>query len=132
VFLEWWKPQKFDWYVWDINGFCKIGAVYKFKKDNILPYPGRPDIWQKKNQCIPLLTEGQLRQFIEDKTGCVLNIEYENYQDGKWDLYFTVWKYKTGGTTREIKSHMVYGCKSILEGYWKVALGLTKESVDND
>ncbi len=60
VIFEWWKPSDGDLFENDlIGGFGVITGEKKFK-----------------NGLIPLLTEGQLRKFIEDKYDCKMMVEY--------------------------------------------------------
>lgn len=71
---------------------------------------------------IPLLTEGQLREFIQDKTGCknveiLSDIEAEEY-------YCDLYKRLSSGT--EYKHFTRLG-NDKFKAYWKVALEVAKE-----
>jgi hypothetical protein len=73
---------------------------------------------------LPLLTEGQLRKFIEDKTGCenieiLSDIEAEEYY---CDLYKTL----SSGVNYDSFSHL--GTDKF-QAYWKVALEIAKKSL---
>ena len=70
----------------------------------------------------PLLTEGQLREFIEDKIGCKMNVSYKyKPKDGHMELEFDFYEYPSK------EKYMIYiSTKDIivsnmLEGWWKVA-----------
>lgn len=74
VFLNWWQPEEFDIYV---NKELEKHRVTQVDlEDDVCNY-------YLKTEYIPLLTEGQLREFIEDKTSelakaqCKMKIEYK-------------------------------------------------------
>ena len=74
VFLDWWQPEEFDIYV-----------NKKLEKHRVIQVDLEDDVcnYYLKTEYIPLLTEGQLREFIEDKTSelakaqCKMKIEYK-------------------------------------------------------
>ena len=104
VFIDWWKPS-----VGDICAF-KAGhsGYYSWYMSCI---QCERDIEAKLHE-IPLLTEGQLRKFIEDKTG--YKVDCDMY-DGVYDINIC----SKGG--RWIKK---YECvdDNLLQAYWKVAV----------
>ena len=74
VFLDWWQPKEFDIYA---NKELKAHRVTQTDlEDDVCNY-------YLKTEYIPLLTEGQLREFIENKTSelakvqCKMKIEYK-------------------------------------------------------
>jgi hypothetical protein len=107
VFLDWWNPSIGDIFSSDI--LIGIGVITsdKFNKEGY----------------ISLLTEGQLRRFIEGKLGGLniyydsgeLCVEYESYRSAEGDC--DVGEYKAE-------------CDDLLEGYWKVACIVAKEGLD--
>ena len=101
VILNWWKPAKWDLFVNDSIG--RFGIVVGEKKF--------------KNRLIPLLTEGQLRKFIEDKTGQIVNLDYICKECG----YAVV---LTEGGKRS-KPFIDLG-EDVLQAYWKVAIEIAK------
>ena len=74
VFLDWWQPEEFDIYV--NKELEKHRVTQTDLEDDVCNY-------YLKTEYIPLLTEGQLREFIEDKTSelakaqCRMKIEYK-------------------------------------------------------
>ena len=74
VFLDWWQPEEFDIYV--NKELEKHRVTQTDLEDDVCNY-------YLKTEYIPLLTEGQLREFIEDKTSelakaqCKMKIEYK-------------------------------------------------------
>ena len=73
----------------------------------------------EKADYVPLLTEGQLRKFIEDKTGCYIDISHnsmdtciqlcdkeDEYPIGEWE-----WQYLSN---------------DLLQAYWKVAVEIAE------
>lgn len=69
------------------------------------------------NGYIPLLTEGQLRKFIESKTGAKY-IELEHYLKTGYDIYIENMLFEDLGN-------------DLLQAYWKVAVQIAKENIDN-
>ena len=74
VFLDWWQPEEFDIYV---NKELEKHRVTQVDlEDDVCNY-------YLSVESVPLLTEGQLREFIEDKTSelakaqCKMKIEYK-------------------------------------------------------
>jgi hypothetical protein len=134
VFLEWWKPSVGDLY-------CNI---YNNQQDNVLVINNCQIEFSKsftediKKFGYPLLTEGQLRKFIEDE---LERIHYEN--DGRrieLDILhnnnFTTILEGVMGSEKGIKRvEWVFenelGKKyNLLQVYWKVALELAKQEVN--
>lgn len=71
--------------------------------------------------CIPLLTEGQLRKFIEDKTEFpILKIELIN---GRYDIYT---QYKAIDNYSDICVYDELG-ENLLQAYWKVAIQIAEQ-----
>ena len=74
VFLDWWQPEEFDIYV--NKELEKHRVTQTDLEDDVCNY-------YLKTEYIPLFTEGQLREFIEDKTSelakaqCKMKIEYK-------------------------------------------------------
>ena len=105
MFIDWWKPSKGDLFENDlIGGFGVITRDKNFKTG-----------------LIPLLTEGQLRKFIEDKTKykIVYNYNYEgNIVVGLKDI-------KSYGFIKEYETDEA----DLLQAYWKVACEIAKEQL---
>lgn len=126
VFLEWWRPSKGDLVSHidnanDNNLNISIIVDYFSYGENWKKYPVKGynietnvtmDI--SKN-FIPLLTEGQLRKFIEDKTA--LKLEITQFEDGEWNLSL----YKNGLRYIEIDD------MDLLQAYWRVAIQIAEK-----
>ena len=67
------------------------------------------------------LCEGQLRKFIEDKTGCRMLFDY-NDEEG-----YSVWLYCEEG---ELKNKYRKLGEDLLQAYWQVVVQIVKESID--
>lgn len=122
VFLDWWKPEIGDIFDWikakgEVNN--DLRKMECCNSENIIEmtncFKGI-----KEGDRIPLFTEGQLRKFIEDKTG------------GKVDASFN-------GETYTVYSNEDFGLiikmyedidSDLLQAYWKVACMIAKEEVD--
>lgn len=120
-FRDWWNPEQYDLFMWDIGGLNRMYVVEKYKEQNndkyILPVKS-PNIWNRKEQTIPLFTEGQLRKFIEDKTNIKYDIVYSkgkqkfiNFYDINEDEDWPIYK---------MKGH------DLLQAYWQVACKIAK------
>lgn len=116
VFIDWWKPSTGDLFKEGKGKYALYKAVY-ISPNNI----GDTDIFcalsedrfYKKEKVVPLFTEGQLRKFIEDKTG-VKYIGLEHYLKTGYDIYVEDMIFEDLG-------------KDLLQAYWKVAVQIAKE-----
>lgn len=100
VFSDWWQPQKGELFSSDVLIGMGVITSKKFDKDGY----------------IPLFTEGQLRRFIENKKGKI--VEVNLYCGG----YSIVTAYR--------KCEFDNLGKDLLQAYWKVACMIAKEEVD--
>lgn len=126
VFMEWWKPERLDIFV---NHHCTY-MTGKYEADDIKPIYVS-DIWVDKNECIPLFTEGQLRKFIEDKTNKIIKvIQWHPYNNEISNRGYTI--YLLNRNEIGVSSHYTNLGDNLLQAYWKVALRVAKESVDNE
>lgn len=117
VFIDWWKPSMGDLYAWgysderenDLHKLqaCTSELVIELTNDNKGVNEG---------DRIPLLTEGQLRKFIESKTGAKY-IELEHYLKTGYDIYVGNMLFEDLGN-------------DLLQAYWKVAVQIAKKSID--
>ena len=114
VFLDWWKPSVGDIFIFNTdeydNSDSNIGVLGSIKQINITRR-------SKGKYRIPLFTEGQLRKFIEDKTGhkvdcCFYGEKYDINTCEDDGLYIK--KYE------DIDD-------DLLQAYWKVACMVAKE-----
>lgn len=111
VLLEWWKCDNGDLYVDNREyklekNYCDINCV------NINLEGDIEGDWEYfKTISTPIFSEGQLRQFIEDKTGNKVSVIYEGIDNG----------YKIKGFWFPIPTH------NLLQAYWKVATQIAKE-----
>lgn len=121
VFIDWWKPSIGDLYTWNYSDekendlhklqACTSELVLELTKDNKGVNEG---------DRIPLLTEGQLRQFIEDKTG--LTLEFDVYDNCCIDIRV--------GKNQKLNRIFETECTNLLQAYWKVACKISKESIN--
>ena len=79
---------------------------------------------------VKLLTEGQIRKFIEDKTKCkvAFNIGELGYQ-------FILYNFKKSNEEEEnicdyYKTYELFPETDLLQAYWKVALKIAKEVLE--
>lgn len=128
VFINWWKPSVGDLI---LNPWIEYGEDFSGPdriRENITIIDricDKKDFKEHLSEidCIPGLTEGQLRQFIEDKTkgsvDIVLNEKgYCIIVYDKNDIYYELRNF----ITQEF---------NILKCYWKVACEIAKELVQN-
>lgn len=121
VFLDWWK--------------CDFGDLYYFNKnvglingDLECSLNGDFDYFVRIG-AIPLLTEWQLRKFIEDKTDGIVKLVQWHIHDSQVS--------KRGyaiDILRKNEYHVTYHYKDLgedlLQAYWKVACQIAKEVAD--
>ena len=116
VFMDWWKPEIGDLY-----------SSFRFKMLDVLECEAKakgiianPKV---KSNIFPLLTEGQLREFIEDKLKNKIDIEVTvNVDTGKKD--YSIYEYD------EVDSNYGFLGTNLLQAYWQVALQIAREEVN--
>lgn len=110
VFIDWWQPEIGDIFQFATVDFdnddSTIGVISGKKQIKIAE-------WGKGEYRIPLFTEGQLRKFIEDKKGKIVEV----------NLYCGGYSIVTAYRKCEIDN---LG-KDLLQAYWKVACMIAKE-----
>lgn len=127
VFLDWWKPSVGDLYC---NEFLINFEGDKIQKlevvTNITDINYIKDV--SEFLCV-LLTESQLRRFIEDKTNGIVKLIQWHIEDSQIS--------KRGyaiDILRKNEYHVTYHYKDLgedlLQAYWKVACMIAKEAVD--
>lgn len=115
VFWDWWKPTLGDLYARkNTKGLPYL--VWKYEDECILSSINV--VWEEKSKCIPLLTEGHLRRFIEDKTGYTIDL---CYYEGTYDIELCE---NDNGLCVEVIREVG---KNLLQAYWKVACEIAKE-----
>ncbi len=126
VFMEWWEPSMGDL-------FCDIDAFFMEHMECLLETDKIEIINDDKKHgyYIPLFTEGQLRKFIENKTGSTVDITRTFLTaNNKYNFDFELWivvenRIKYNGSFEYDMEN------DLLQAYWKVALEIAKESVEN-
>jgi len=147
VFLDWWKP-KFG----DLASFKGIGKhclgtkedycfVNKYNKEreqdqyidsygielyNMFcignDFSKYGFSFKSKFDVIPLLSEGQLRRFVEDKTDFPIQQIEEDYKG----VYEIITGYHAIDTNKDFRLHETNET-NLLQAYWKVAIEIAKE-----
>jgi len=117
VFLDWWECEPYDLYAfpWNrrTNTWC-IGSCSNQIQANSINKSKDIDI------NIPTFTEGQIRRFIEDKTGAKV-ISAISY-----DEQYIIALIKNNNELYEMKDTEE---EDLLQAYWKVACIIAKEDV---
>lgn len=75
------------------------------------------------NDVIPLLTETQLRRFIEDKTGGKVDLAFFDEDEEHKGYLIEVWTYKPYERIKKFE----YLSDDLLQAYWKVACMIAEE-----
>ncbi|MCD3329319.1 hypothetical protein [Clostridium botulinum] len=113
--LDWWEPEQCD--LVESNGtYCVIDALVNAINCSSINLYNDGNNTFNKTEVIPLLTEGQLREFIEDITGSVIEIFFDIYNKYCFNLIDII-NYKTFETDE----------RDLLQAYWKV----TNEIISN-
>lgn len=117
VFLDWWKPSKFDLYSSDGFHTYLVGI----EEEGLICPNVSSMVWHEKEKCTPLFTEGQLRKFIEYKINShsILGIS-----DCK--------KYVITLIKNDDELYEIIDTKetNLLQAYWKVACMVAKEGLN--
>lgn len=122
IFMEWWQPSEGDLY-------CNL---YNGQQDNVLVINNvQLEIFKSfsddiKKYGIPLLTEGQLRRFIEDKGYRTYIKTYELPNDYG---IFVFPKDCLNSSRAFYKDNLE---TNILKAYWKVACEIAKENLEDE
>ncbi|NFQ58201.1 hypothetical protein FDF91_15775 [Clostridium botulinum] len=119
VFIDWWKASIGD-----------LFSNYLSQKENesiiLIDNIGIKNVVEiNKEEIIPLLTEGQLRKFIEDKYDCKVMIEYTICEN----IVIELGKINkvTGGFGFDRKFTCHKNKFDLLKAYWVVACEIAKE-----
>ncbi len=119
VFADWWKPSDGDIFWWNKDK-C-IDCCYH------MSFMDNKDINNLKEdkEVIPLFTEGQLRKFIEDKTGGKVILTYNLLND----ILIKVVKGNDihNNALETICRYPIDRKSNVLNAYWKVACKIAKE-----
>lgn len=119
VFLDWWKPSIGDIYC---NEFLINFKGDKIQKLEVVRNTTEINYIKDVSEflCV-LLTEGQLRKFIEDKTKTKIETSLTVYnQYALWLVKVKGQDYETFDTREE----------DLLQAYWKVACMIAEELVN--
>lgn len=130
IFLDWWKPSVGDLFLIERTTSFN-GDKHNFIECFLTGFEVTDLTETERKRIIcPLLTEGQLRKFIEDKTGFTMSCRFEEYDSPYINdaCYIVLYNKKSHKVehTHEIE------VDDLLQAYWKVALKVAKESVENE
>ena len=122
VFLDWWEPSEGDIYSYiDLGERCKDCISQRnidfFKRTcSEIEITLKEWLLKKRKNCIPLLTEGQVRKFIEDNIHAKIRIIPTNIG------YRIMW----------LSEKLIDKCYegNLLQVYWQVAVEIAKESFE--
>ena len=118
ILLDWWQPEMHDLFTRDFgnNRDNYLTGMYKGCIQDL-----ETKINTKKFRYIPLFTEGQPREFIEDKTDRKVIFYYMDTKDG----------YSLGTVDKSSPSNKPnwYEClgHNLLQAYWYVVCQIAKE-----
>ena len=126
VFLDWWKPSVGDLFTWIKNNYEYENDLRKLEccnSDNIVEMT-KSFKGINEGDRIPLLTEGQLRKFIEDKTEGKVEFYPDVYHG---ERYYTIMIRDSGcgGDDPEFE----VDADDVLQAYWKVAIQIAEEII---
>lgn len=134
VFLDWWQPEEFDIYV--NKELEKHRVTQTDLEDDVCNY-------YLSVESVPLLTEGQLREFIENKTSelakaqCKMKIEYktkDEIEENKRGLNLIPLQSQEGYFIQITSTEFMGGIMEfhdlgtdLLKAYWEVACKIAYE-----
>ena len=119
VFLAWWNHDIGDLFLNKFNYRSNPRMISCLSENDIMS----DSMWFSKEECIPLLTEGQLRRFIEYKTESkIWKIEFKRFPCGYSLELADEEKYKKFNTLHQ----------NILDCLWEIACKIVKECFENE
>lgn len=119
-FLNWWKPSIGDLYTYTIENEQDYSEVSCVTSLNVAKQTER-----NKGVRIPLLTEGQLRKFIEEYTKSKVMIEYTSCRN---IVIKTCIEDEVTGSLRYNRKFIFPTNKfNLINSYWQVAINIVKE-----
>lgn len=119
VFLNWWNPSEGDLFIFDANK-PNLKECVLYSSGKLIN--GINDTYDK-DKCIPMFSEGQTRKFVEDKTDSKLETLY--LQTG-----YSIRLSKNNPEGKNI-TYSKLG-ENLLQAYFKVAIEIAKEGVENE
>lgn len=122
VFLDWWKKNATEF---DLLGYIGESKAYQNSFPSLIRNVA-VDCFELNVEIIPLFTEGQLRQFIEDKVNCKIFYIYNS------DKTITVYKGYFLGGEYNAENIGYYNEPTLLQDYWEVALNVARECKANE
>lgn len=136
IFINWWQPEFGDLFLenyWDIDSEINVVGCVPINKKHFEDYNGK--IHYKTNLTIPLFTESQLRQFIEENSGMentttdVITNGYDDIEE-KWEYTLTIYGYHNQEGFTDNKRYDITG-ENLLQAYWQVACKIAQEEINN-
>lgn len=127
VFIDWWKPSIGDLFTTK-RVYDEIDVIIDVTKEDIwgMNNTFKGNIYSSVDKSLmvfPLLTEGQLRQFIEDKFSGDVKVELEWSNDG-----YIVNVVSEINDEKVYEEYYSYESEPI-KAYWYAVLQITKEEV---
>lgn len=119
IFMEWWIPKLGDLFYTNEYG---IEALLDKSENGIL---GTKEFYTSE-KVIPLLTEGQLRKFIEGKINSKIEVVFVDKEGVEnEESYYRIERvhYLNGNLKNSV---WITGKSDLLQAYWKVALEVAK------
>ncbi|WP_125154395.1 hypothetical protein [Clostridium rectalis] len=131
AFIDWWQPEFGDLFLenyFDMDSIINVVGCVPINKKHFEDYDG--NIHYKTDLVISLLTEGQLRQFIEDKTKC--KIELDISSDIGYKGYNLYLRKNWGNDDYEYPYKPFENLSNnLLEAYWQVACQIAEKETNN-
>ena len=117
VFIDWWSKNKTISDIATIKINKERWGVHILSDIDLVVFEIGKDL-------IPLLTEGQLRKFIEDKTECKICLEY--YKTTGYEVLLSDIEHNKENAEQFNNWYEDLGT-DLLQAYWKVACEIAKE-----
>ena len=134
VFIDWWKPSIGDLFVWnDDENYNDMHEVNCCSSKNMVDMTTK-NKGVKTERRIPLLTEGQLRKFIEDSTGFKVRLEPYQNDAGIKGVQINLVRgiCLSCGISRPYYEEQIHKCFdaldiNVIKAYWQVAIKIAEE-----
>lgn len=124
VFIDWWVPSIGDLFAWnDDEDYHDMHEVNCCSSQNMVDMTAK-NKGLKTGDRIPLLTEGALRKFIEDKTNASFEINFsEDVEPGEYKRCMSMYSNKNDLC---VGAYQDLDC-NLIKAYWQVAVEVASQ-----
>ena len=134
VFLDWWKPSIGDVFAWNYSAGEKDNDLHKLQccTSELVTNLTECNKGLKEGDRIPLLTEGQLRQFIEDNLKGKVDLSCLEIMENTCLYEISVYEIKECNMFGKCYEFPNIEAQDLLQVYWQIACLIAMEEISNE